>query len=139
LTLIQTTDQLCIVQTVPGTFDAIINPQTIGPNDPKFIARYGPLDAGRRYLIIEDIGSAINTDGADAWKSQNGDDLVARANDIIEWSGTAWRVIFDSNQESDTMVWQTNIYTNIQYLWNGVSWVKSFEGDYRVGQWRLEL
>ena len=123
----------------PGTFDAIINPQTTGPNDPKFITRYGSLEAGRRYLIIEDIGSEINVDGADAWKSLGGDDLIARANDIIEWTGESWNVIFDSNQESDTMVWQTNIYTNIQYLWNGVSWIKSFEGDYRVGQWRLEL
>jgi hypothetical protein len=123
----------------PGTFDAIMDPLMTGPNDVKFISRYGALAAGRRYLIIEDIGSNINIDGADAWKSTTNVDFVARANDIIEWSGTQWNVIFDSVQETDTMVWQTNIYTGVQYLWNGVSWVKSFEGEYKAGEWKIEL
>ena len=123
----------------PGTFDAIMDPSMTGPNDAKFVTRYGVLAAGRRYLIIEDIGSAINIDGADAWKSTSNDDLVAHANDIIEWSGTQWNVIFNSIQETDTMVWQTNIYTGVQYLWNGVSWVKSFEGEYKAGEWKIEL
>jgi hypothetical protein len=123
----------------PGNFDAIINPQQTGPNDAKFITRYGAISAGRRYLLIEDIGDADNTDGADAWKNTDNSDLVAKANDIIEWDGTQWNVIFDSVQESDTMVWQTNIYTGVQYLWNGVSWVKSYEGEYGTGQWRIVL
>jgi len=123
----------------PGTFDAIMDPLMTGPSDTKFVTRYGVLAAGRRYLIIEDIGSEINADGADAWKSTTNADLVARANDIIEWSGSAWQVIFNSVQETDTMVWQTNIYTGVQYLWNGVSWVKSFEGEYKAGQWKIEL
>jgi hypothetical protein len=123
----------------PGTFDAIMDPLVTGPSDAKFVSRYGALAAGRRYLIIEDIGSVINTDGADAWKSTANVDFVAHANDIIEWSGTAWQVIFNSIQEADTMVWQTNIYTGVQYAWNGVSWVKSFEGEYKAGQWMIEL
>lgn len=123
----------------PGTFDAIMDPLVTGPSDAKFVTRYGVLAAGRRYLIIEDIGSEINTDGADAWKSTTSVDFVAKANDIIEWSGTQWKVIFNSTQETDTMVWQTNIYTGVQYLWNGVSWVKSFEGEYKAGQWKIEL
>jgi hypothetical protein len=114
----------------PGTFDAIVNPLTFNP---------GVVAAGTRYLIIEDIGNIINTDGADAWKSTGGVDFVARANDIIEWTGTQWRVIFDSVHKTDVMIWQTNIYTGVQYLWNGVSWVKSFEGEYRAGQWKIEL
>lgn len=123
----------------PGNFDAIINPQQTGPNDAKFVTRYGAISAGRRYLLIEDIGDADNTDGADAWKNSDNSDLVAKANDIIEWDGTQWNIIFDSVQESDTMVWQTNIYTGVQYLWNGVSWVKSYEGEYGIGQWRIVL
>jgi len=129
----------CYRASSPGTFDAIMDPLVTGPSDAKFVTRYGVLAAGRRYLIIEDIGSVINTDGADAWKSTANVDFVAHANDIIEWSGTAWRVIFNSVQETDTMVWQTNIYTGVQYLWNGVSWVKSFEGEYKAGQWMIEL
>ena len=123
----------------PGTFDAIINPQQTGPSDAKLLAQYGALTAGRRYLLIDDIGDTGNEDGADAWKSTNNLDLVARANDIIEWTGTEWQVIFNSSQETETMVWQTNIYTGVQYLWNGVSWVKSFEGEYTSDKWKIIL
>jgi hypothetical protein len=114
----------------PGTFDAIINPLTYNPGTP---------DAGTRLLIVEDIGSANNAAPATAWGT-----LIAVANDIIEWTGTEWNVVFDSVQETSTMVWQTNIYKSqanfrVQYVWNGVQWAKSFEGEYRVGEWRLEL
>ena len=109
----------------PGTFDAIVNPLTYNPEVPA---------VGTRLLIIEDIGSPENDVPAVAWGP-----LVARANDIIEWTGTQWNVIFNSAQESDTMVWQTNIYTGVQYLWNGVSWVKSFEGEYTAAQWKIIL
>ena len=117
-----------------GTIDGIIDPTQTGPNDQKFIDRFGVLAAGRRYLLIEDIGNIANTTPSTAWGS-----LIAKANDIIEYNGTAWHVIFTSAQETTTMVWQTNIYTGVQYLWNGVSWIKSFEGEYRAGEWRLEL
>jgi len=109
----------------PGTFDAIVNPLTYNPGTPAI---------GTRLLIIEDIGSVENTAPATAWGP-----LVANANDIIEWTGSAWHVIFNSAHESDTMVWQTNIYTGVQYLWNGVSWVKSFEGEYTAAQWKIVL
>jgi hypothetical protein len=95
--------------------------------------------AGDRFLIIEDIGSTTNEDGPDGWKSTAGADFYANANDIIEWDGSAWSVIFDSAQESTRMLWQTNIYTGVQYMWNGVQWAKAFEGEYKAGEWRLEL
>lgn len=123
----------------PGTVDAIIDPMTFNPKRPKKEGSDQPIAVGQRYLIIDDIGNTINTDGPDAWKSTTNVDLIAHANDIIEWTGTQWNVIFNSNQEPDTMVWQTNIYTGVQYLWNGVQWIKSFEGEYRTGEWRLEL
>jgi hypothetical protein len=118
----------------PGTFDAIINPLNVGPG-------WGITDlvAGDRFLIIEDIGNSANSDGPVAWKNNNGSDFVATTNDIIEWTGTQWNIIFNASQEADTLIYQTNIYTGIQYMWNGVSWVKSFEGEYKKGQWRIEL
>jgi len=122
-----------------GKVDAIIDPLTYNPKRPLKERDDQPIPIGIRYLLIEDIGDVENIDGADAWKSVTGEDLVATANDIIEWDGIHWNVIFDSSQEYDTMVWQTNIYTGVQYLWNGVSWVKSFEGIYEEGFWRLEL
>jgi len=80
-----------------------------------------------------------NDDGPDCWKNSDNSDFIANANDIILWTGSAWRVIFNSQAQSDLLVYQTNLYTTTQYKWNGVSWVKSFEGDYRRGQWRLAL
>jgi tagatose-1,6-bisphosphate aldolase non-catalytic subunit AgaZ/GatZ len=86
--------------------------------------------AGDRFLIIEDIPQ--NTD---AWGN-----FTAYANDIIEYDGANWQVIFNA-QEPDQDLYQTNIYNGkrIQYYWNNVSWTKSFEGEYKAGEWRLEL
>jgi hypothetical protein len=132
----------------PGTFDAIIDPQKVYPG-------HGMQNVvpGDRFLIIEDIGSHDNdvnlktsSSGDDeynlgpaGWKNQDLTDFIAKANDIIEWTGTRWNVVFNAAHEADTMVWQTNIYTGIQYLWNGVSWVKSFEGEYTAAQWKIIL
>ena len=119
----------------PGTFDAIVNPLTYNPYRPVGTEiNNQTIAAGKRFLIIEDIGDITNVTPAEAWGP-----LVAKANNIIEWTGTAWHVIFDHSQYSDTMVWQTNIYTGVQYLWNGVSWVKSFEGVYESSQWKIVL
>jgi hypothetical protein len=124
----------------PGTFDAIINPQTYNPKRPLGSEQADQsVITGTRFLLVEDIGDAGNIDGADAWKSTGGVDFVAQANDIVEWTGSAWRIIFNSSQETESMVWQTNIYTGVQYLWNGVSWVKSFEGEYTSDKWKIVL
>jgi hypothetical protein len=112
----------------PGTFDAIINPLTFNPRAPS-----APT-VGTRYLIVEDIGAPGVENNTQAWGA-----LVAMANDIIEWSGTAWNVIFNASQETTTMVWQTNIYTGVQYLWDGVRWKKSFEGEYAPALWKIVL
>ena len=69
----------------PGTFNAIINPHTYDPLRPNREAEPQPVDIGTRFLIIEDIGDINNTDGAAAWKALDGTDLVAHANDLIEW------------------------------------------------------
>lgn len=130
----------------PGTFDAIIDPLTYDPLRPDKEYNPIPVPQGKRFLIIDDIGNVkneINT-GPDAWKNivpdVNGNyDFVAYANDIIEWDGEQWNVIFNAAQNTDTMVWQTNIYTGVQYLWNGVSWVKSFEGEYSAAKWKIVL
>jgi hypothetical protein len=133
--------QTCYRPSSPGTFDAIIDPQQYDPKKPNKEATDQPVGVGRRFLIIEDVGSVLNAPGKGpkAWQSTTGVDFVAHANDIIEWSGTQWTVIFNASQNPDTMVWQTNIYTGIQYLWNGVSWVKSFEGVYESVKWKIVL
>jgi hypothetical protein len=118
-----------------GTFDAIVDPQQKGPRG----SGLPNAVTGQRYLLVEDIGAEINEDGADAWKADDDTDLVAHANDIIEWQEDHWEVIFNSRSASDKLIYQTNLKTLVQYKWDGVQWSKSFEGDYRAGDWRLVL
>lgn len=91
---------------------------------------------GTRYLILDDIGSA-NSESAIAWQGAPGTNLIARANDIIEWNGSYWHVSFDSRASDVQYV--SNINTTIQYRWDGTNWVKSYEGLYGSGEWSLVL
>lgn len=115
-----------------GTVDAIINPDTFNPSTKV---------TGTRYLILEDINPDWTDPGYSgpvAWKNNDLTDFVASANDIIEWDGAAWAVLFSSN-DVDTVTYITNSYTGIQYKWDGTSWSKSFEGVYNRASWRLVL
>ena len=122
-------------RTSKGTFDAIIDPTKVYPDH----GMINPV-AGDRFLIIEDIADTGEHDwGTEAWGT-----FTASANDIIEYDGTNWHIIFEAAQEADSLIYQTNIYKStadrrIQFMWNGVEWGKSFEGEYKAGTWRLEL
>jgi hypothetical protein len=119
-----------------GTIDAIIDPTRTNPTNIK--------GNGVRVLLLGDIGSAENVDGADAWKGTAGD-LIASENDIIEWDGDNWIIVFDAsgNDASDSTVvtptYTTNLNTGVQYKWDGAEWTLTFEGEYRKGTWRLTL
>ena len=101
------------------TVDAIINPETFNP---------GTVPLNTTYLILENIPTET-----EAWGS-----FTAVANDIIQWSGTAWTVVFNSTTVTDN-TYITNMYTGIQYKWDGTSWTKSFEGVYDKDAWYLIL
>jgi len=123
---------------IRGTVNAIINPQTFNPG-------IAP-DADTRYLILEDINTnpkVLVDDAPRAWLKygQTGASdvrLVAHANDIIQWDGTQWNVIFDTTV-SQPVTYITNSYTNTQYKWDGTEWSKSVDGVYHPGDWRLVL
>jgi len=125
------------VDTKPGNtlsaINAIINPSTVNPNSISAVS-------GTSYLILEDIGSYANPTGygAIAWRGADGQDLVAHANDIIEYNGSHWTVIFDS-QTDQSLQYVSNLTTGTQYKWNGVQWLKSYEGEYKEGLWTLVL
>ena len=115
-----------------GTIDYIIDPIKFNPAQSKA--------NGIRLLILSDIGATDNTDGPDAWKNDDNTDFVAGANDIIEWNGIAWEVIFDASaNESDNIVYTTNLNTGVQYKYINEEWVLSFEGEYQNGTWRIVL
>jgi hypothetical protein len=113
---------------------AVINPLLSGPN-----AGLAPSAQGQRYLLTEDTGSNESATSPVAWQGQNSQPLVAKANDIIEYTGTHWAVSFASNSSPENIQYVTNITTGIQYKWIDNTWVKSYQGLYPGGQWNLVL
>ena len=113
--------------------NAIIDPQNV--NVGSFLTN--PSN-GTRYLLVNDIGDYNNIAGAVAWKGTDGNDLVAHANDIVEYNGAHWRVVFDSANEN-SLQYVTNLTTGIQYKWQNNQWSKSYDGLYNEGEWMLVL
>jgi hypothetical protein len=111
---------------------AVIDPLRSGPG-----AGLVASAIGQRYLLTESTGSE---DGyAEAWAGVSGQPLIAQANDIVEYDGQRWIVSFDSENSPDNIQYVTNITTNIQYEWTGIAWIKSYQGLYPGGTWRLVL
>ena len=110
-----------------GTFDAIVDPTTYNP-----LARLGTIPTGHRLLILEDVA-----DDADGWKNNDGTNTSIKANSVAEWNGSSWAVIFDPTTV-ENFTYLSNITTGIQYKWDGIQWLKSFEGEYSPGYWRLD-
>jgi hypothetical protein len=120
-------------QNTLAPIDAIIDPLISGPQE--------GLDSaidGQRYLLIEATGSGANQFNPVAWLGANGRPLIAEANDIIEYQNNFWRVVFRAAGSTGGQ-YVTNITTGVQYEWNGTSWVKSYQGVYPGGTWRLVL
>jgi hypothetical protein len=116
-----------------SAINAIINPQSVN------VGTYLTSPAtGTRYLLVNDIGSSSNSQGALAWRGTGGQDLVAKANDIIQYNGTYWTVSFDSTTVN-TLQYVTNLTTGIQYKWQNNQWTKSIDGVYTAGEWMLSI
>ena len=93
---------------------------------------------GTRILLLDSgIGDVDNVDGADDWKNADGSDFIAGENDIVEWDGSRWHVVFDASESTNT-IYTTNLNTGIQYKWDSGEWILSFEGEYPHGTWRLK-
>lgn len=118
-----------------GTIDAIINPETFEPKFPH---------TGVRYLLLEGINqvdsfsTSTSYHGPEAWRNLDQTNFQASANDIIQWDGSKWNVIFNSTT-TRAIYYITNSYTGIQYVWENGEWNKSFEGIYSPKQWSLVL
>jgi len=126
--LIYNIDPDTLPQNTLDPVNGVINPQVTGPN----AGLPGPVN-GVRYLIVENIGNP--GDSTVSWGN-----LVANANDIIEFdSGTMqWFVAFDS--QNDTSVqYVTNLSTQIQYRYVDGIWMKSYEGWYDQGDYSIVI
>lgn len=119
-----------------SNIDYIIDPQRTNPTDLKSsnprILLLGPINDSKA------VGDS-NYDGPDAWKNIDGSDFVASENDIIEWDGTQWHILFDASEDDSTIVYTTNLTTGVQYKYDNDEWILSFDGEYPVGTWRLEF
>ena len=125
------------VDTLPANtldpVDAIIDPLNVTVNS----AILNPA-TGTRYLILDDIGSYDNIQPSDVWHGPNGQNVVAYANDIIEYKNGGWTVAFDS-AATNTIEYVTNLTTGIQYRWQDGEWAKSVEGVYKEAEWTIIL
>jgi len=113
--------------------NAIVNPLTSGPG-----AGLAVHANGQRYILTEDTGFIGNVDGPDAWKGSGGQQLVAKANDIVQYTSGQWQVVFEATEVTD-IGYVTNLATNQQYKWTGSRWMRSYEGDYKNGKWSIVL
>lgn len=126
--LIYNIDPDTLPQNTLDPVDAVINPLTSGPN-----AGLPAPTLGRRYLVVENVGSEGAT--TTAWGN-----LVANANDIIEYDGADWIVAFDSTTAT-SIEYVTNLTTNVQYrfLYEDDVWMKSIEGWYNQGDYSIVI
>lgn len=131
--LLFTVDEDTIPQNTMAPVTAVINPLLSGPN----VGLPAPV-TGTRYLFTEATGTYTEGD-AQAWEGVNGQPLVAHANDIVEYDGERWIVYFDSTNSDHNIQYVTNITTSVQYKWTGQEWIKSYQGLYSGGKWRLVL
>lgn len=131
--LLYTVDEDSVPQNTLSPVTAVIDPLISGPN-----SGLPAPTTGTRYLLTESTGTYTHGDAV-AWEGTNNQPLVAHANDIIEYDGEKWIVSFDSTNSPDNIQYVTNITTSIQYRWTGTSWVKSYQGLYPGGLWRLVL
>jgi len=126
--LIYNIDPDTLPQNTLDPVDSVINPLLTGPD----AGLPSPIN-GKRYLIVEDMGS--DNSSTVAWG-----DVVAHANDIIEYNGStnSWEVSFDS-KNSEYVEFVTNITTNIQYRFIDGVWMKAVDGWYSDGDWSVVI
>ena len=105
--------------------DKIIDARENYPGDGTLAA----AASGQRYLLVEDISAT----GYPNWG------VDAKADDIIEYNGSAWVVSFDASSQSGNTHYTTNAFTSKQFQWTGTQWISSYEGEYKPGYWRLIL
>ena len=111
--------------------DSIINPRVKGPDN-----GLPSVENGQRYLLVESIGdSSITSLNYSVWG-----DLVANANDIIQYNSSTskWTVDFDS-QSFTIPAYVTNLTSGVQYRYAEGSWMKSYEGWYDQGDYNIVI
>lgn len=128
-----TVDADTIPSNTQTAIDRIVNPLKSGPG-----SGLPAKASGQRYLLLDDIGNADDAVDAlaAAWTGADGSELVARKFDIIQYNGTKWVVSYRPSN-TNTLQYVTNTANGQQFKWNGREWLRSWEGLYSEGEWRL--
>ena len=105
--------------------NAVINPTRTAPAHGLPTAQ-----AGQRYLLLSDP-----TDTNAAW----GSIINATANDIIEYDGNNWVVVFNSAQYQSVKNYVINLYNGKLLEWSDGEWGEYIGKRYGPGEWRLAL
>lgn len=104
--------------------DAIINPQTSGPN-----INLPRSSVGQRYLLTEDA-----SESSVAWGT-----MSAKADDIIEFDGNLWQTVWKAMDNADSTQYLLNNRSSRVYRWYNSYWAPVVDAQYRQGYWRLVL
>jgi len=131
--LLFTVDEDTIPSNTLDPINAVVDPLRKGPG-----AGLDAASIGQRYLFIKGTGSDDESDDSVDNNPVAWEGLVANANDIVEYDGTSWNVVFEADASSD-VEYVTNLTTSIQYRWANDQWLKSYEGLYPGGEWSLVL
>jgi len=112
--------------------DFIIDPTKTNPENLKFV--------GLRLILLDSpLGDLNNTNGPNGWKNNDNTDFYADINDIVEWDGSKWVIVFDASEHVGDPIYTTNLNTNVQYKFINNEWVLSYEGEYPNGSWRIQF
>ena len=135
-----------INSTIPGRSVETVTSHTVYVDGTPVASSSRNIDD--KYVIMLDSAPAVdsriryelnlNEEGADAWRNGNGTDFLADANDIVEYDGTNWSVVFDAS-ESEDVTYITNLNSGQQYYWNTYYWQLSVDGYYPKGTWAIIL
>jgi hypothetical protein len=121
-------DTATLPQDTLGPVDSVINPRNKYPDN-----GLPTVAMGQRYLVIDQIGGADVNPADSPWGS-----LIANPNDIIEYDGANWTVVFDS-ASSTRVEFVKNLTTMVQYRYQDSAWVKSYEGYYAPGDFSVVI
>lgn len=97
-----------------------------------------PAAAGQRYLLTSrDSAGEEPAIPPGVSTSPWGSSIVAYPNDIIEFNGITWIVIFDSRNATG-LNYVVNNENGSQYTFDGEDWTYTYFGTYAPGYWRID-
>ena len=110
----------------------IIDPQNVWPGNGLPAAA-----AGQRYMLLGGYTAgeepAIPANATGPWGS-----VVAYENDIIQYNGATWSVVFDS-VATTTVAYVVNTADGQHYKFDGTQWLYTYLGEYNPGYFRIEM